>query len=87
MFAVKTCFYGFSWTAKAARSVTSHNLLPMIANRRISVFDIIPKFAICKTKLMFALKTCFYRFSNMAKAVESATTRDSLTVMAISINN
>jgi len=36
---------------------------------------------------MFAVKTCFYGFSNTAKAAGSATTRDSLTVIAISTNN
>jgi len=68
MFGTKTCFHGFSSTGNVTRSVLSRDLLTLINNGPILVFDIIPKFRICQKKPIFAVKTCIHRFSSTGNA-------------------
>jgi len=81
MFVLETWFHGFSSTANATRSVSSRDLLTLIANANgpILVFEIIPKFRICTTKSMFAPKMCFHGLSRTGNATRSVLSLDLFT--------
>jgi len=81
MFALDTSFYGFSSTGNATRLVSSRDLLMLMVNGPILVFEIIPKFRICTTKSMFAPKMCFHGFSSTGNATRSVSSRDLLTLI------